>query len=334
MSRVTLITFAAALTALLAGPVAATAGQQSRLLVMTEDGEVAVVSPGPGISTAAALAELRSDPDVVVAEPDRPISIAATDDPLFKYQWALDNPGVFAWSGVSMPGADIDVFTAWRDSLGADVAVAVADTGVDDDHPDLDGALEPGWDYEDDDADPYDFNGHGTHVTGVIAARSGNGKGIAGVAPEARVVALRILDGDGTGSTSDEVAAFSDAAGDGVKIVNASFGSGSYSAAEDLVIRANPKTLFVVAAGNLGLNLDLIPKFPCALNYDNVICVGASTPDDRRALFSDFGGKHVDLFIYAANHAFVNDTRPEVYSAENAQVALERTFELFHQQLD
>lgn len=320
MSGVTHLTWAASLAVLLsaAAPARATPAPV-RLLVVTHaaagasdradarrdasvrlvdrlPGRVDVVRPVGGQSPTAAIASLRSDPAVAVAEPDRAITLASAPDPLLDYQWALTNTGAFRWEGTTLADADIDADEAWALSTGEAVSVAVADTGADLDHPDLVGHLEPGWDYADSDDDPSDSNGHGTHVTGIIAAGSGNGVGITGIAPGATVVPQRVLDEDGHGYTSAELAAFADAAAGGVKIVNASFGAGTYSAVEDAFIRDHQEVLFVVAAGNQGTNLDDRAKYPCALPYDNVLCVGASTPDDRRASFSDYGAATVDIF--------------------------------------
>jgi subtilisin family serine protease len=241
------------------------------------------------------MADLDRDPAVVSVEIDRQIS-AVNSDPFFVYQWALNNEGVFPWHHDSLVDADIDAPEAWELSTGKDVAVAVVDTGVQASHADLIGAVADGWDYVEDDATPQDEHGHGTHVAGIIAARTGNGVGISGVAPEAQAVPLRVLDGDGNGVTSKEVQAFAAAAADGIRIVNASFGSAQYSASEDFVIRDNPNTLFVVAAGNTGTDIDEYPEYPCALDYANVICVGASTASDEPAEYSNYGRNRVDIF--------------------------------------
>ena len=265
------------------------------LLVDRMAPRIDLVQPESGTSTDDAVADLRNDPAVASVEVDRSISIAG-DDPLFRYQWALENPGTFLWDVDAVADADIDAPDAWTRSTGAGVSVAVVDTGVLADHPDLVGGVADGWDFWDDDAEPEDEHGHGTHVAGIIAARAGNDLGVVGVAPDSTVMPLRVLDAAGQGLTSVEIQAFAHAAEAGVKVVNASFGSERYSAAEDLVIRQHPETLFVVAAGNDHANLDTHPSYPCSLSYDNVLCVGASTLADTPAEFSNHGATSVDLF--------------------------------------
>lgn len=254
-----------------------------------------LVRPRAGTVTGDALAALRADPAVATAEIDRPVG-AADADPLFGLQWYLRNTGTWGDDNTSLAGADIGAPAAWAGARGAGVAVAVADTGVDFTHPDLAGRVTGGWDYVDGDGEPDDENGHGTHVTGLLAAVAGNGIGITGVAPEATVRPLRILDGQGQGLTSDAVSALADSGAAGVRIVVAAFGAASYSPAEAAAIAANPQTLYVAAAGNGGADVDSQPVYPCALDLANVICVGASDAFDRPAPFSNRGARNVDLF--------------------------------------
>jgi subtilisin family serine protease len=202
----------------------------------------------------------------------------------------------------------------------------VVDTGVNLLHPDLGGQLATnagesgarretngldddgnglkddwrGWDWVSGDNDPTDLNGHGSHVAGTIAARS-DAEGIAGVAPSARVMALRVLGTDGKG-TSSAVASGFDYAGDlGIPVVNASLGSSGMSQAERDAISSHPNTLYVVAAGNggsdgIGDDNDVTPSYPCAARMANIVCVGATDSRDRRAGYSNYGAVSVDLF--------------------------------------
>jgi thermitase len=256
----------------------------------------------------AALADLRRDPDVRFAEIDR-VRRASSDDPDFAYQWALENTGTnlsanFMSAPQGTPDADMDVPDAWAlGALGAGVEVAVVDSGVDAAHPDLatriDTTLSRGFlagatNYA-------DVNGHGTHVSGIVAAARDNGEGIAGVAPGATVVALKALDDQGAGYDSDIAAAFDYAGDHHIPIVNASLGGEGRSTVLSNAIAAHPDTLFVFAAGNggtdqVGDDNDLIDQWPCEAPSDNVVCVGASTQDDARASFSNYGHTSVDLF--------------------------------------
>jgi thermitase len=190
------------------------------------------------------------------------------------------------------------------DPLGDDKAT----NGIDDDH---DGYVDDvrGWDFlscpdcEDDptpgpDNDPSDgtttFNGHGTHVTGTIAARS-NSIGVVGVAPNAKVLPLRALGVAGSGGISGIANAFALAGELHFPIVNASLGGPWTQVLED-AIAAHPNTLYVVAAGNSGADDDTTPEYPCAYPEANIVCVGATDDADAIASFSNWGRRSVDLY--------------------------------------
>jgi thermitase len=248
---------------------------------------------------SAALAALRADPDVEWAEPNRPRRLAG--EPLAGLLWGLNNTGQSVWWRRGTADADIDAPQAWAVSRGAGMTVAVADTGLDPGHPDLAGRVVPGYDFVDDDGDPLDGHGHGTHVAGTIAAGE-NGAGVIGVAPQALVMPLRVLDGNGGGNSADVAAAFAYAADRGVRVVNASLGSSYPSLVERRAIHDHPGTLFVVAAGNGGEdgigddNDGATHEYPCSHDEPNLICVGATDSDDARAQFSNYGATTVDLF--------------------------------------
>jgi subtilisin family serine protease len=252
-----------------------------------------VVRATPG-DVRDAVRDLNADPDVVYAQVAQPRRPAA--DPALGQQWALRNTGQFIpFFGRGTLDADMDVTLAWGASTGAGQTVAVVDTGVDRTHPDLAGKVFGGYDFVDDDSDPADSDGHGTHVAGTIAATRDNDLGGAGVAPDSIVVPLRAL---GPGSTDIETAEAFDWAGDrGVRIVNASLAGVGASNAEYLAMAEHPETLYVVAAGNDDDDVDIGDSaYPCAYDLDNVICVGASDPDDEAAEFSNYGATSVDLF--------------------------------------
>jgi subtilisin family serine protease len=277
--------------------------------------DVSVVSAA---DRAAALAALRADLDVEWAEPNQPRRLSG--DPLAGLLWGLNNTGQSVWWRRGTPDADVDAPQAWAVSRGTGVTVAVVDTGADAGHPDLAGRIVPGHDFVEDDGDPQDGHGHGTHVAGTIAARE-NGTGVIGVAPDALVMPLRVLDANGGGSSADVAAAFAYAGDRGVRVVNASLGSGYPSLVERRAIHEHPGTLYVVAAGNGGSdgigddNDDATREYPCAHDEPNLICVGASDADDARAAFSNYGSTSVDLFApgqdiassWARGHATVLD---------------------------
>jgi thermitase len=244
------------------------------------------VVTAPAGRAAAALRELRADADVVYAEPDAPRhALAADPDPHLGLQWAIPR---------------IRLADAWGMSTGTGQTVAVVDSGVEATHPDLAGGVLSGRDWVEDDDDPDDLDGHGTHVAGIVAARRDNGRGGAGGAPDARILPLRVLDEDGGGFVSHIVEAFDFAGQRGIRVVNASFGGDSHPA-ERAAIARYPNTLFVAAAGNgghdfIGDDNDVTPEYPCSYDLANILCVGASTDSDTRADFSNYGSESVDLF--------------------------------------
>jgi hypothetical protein len=175
------------------------------------------------------------------------------------------------------------------------------DTGVDVDHPDLFGKVTDTESFvAPRGGDVSDSHGHGTHVTGTIAAFHWNAEGIAGVAPDATIMALRALSAPGSGRDSEIAEAFRYAGQRGVRIVNASLGGPGASQTLRDAIKAYPATLFVVGAGNgdqeTGDDNDAKPIYPCNTPEPNVLCVGASTPTDSVATWSNFGSRSVDVF--------------------------------------
>lgn len=189
--------------------------------------------------------------------------------------------------------AQIGAPTVWNDfgARGEGVVVAVIDTGIDYQHAALGGGFGPGFkviggrDFVNDDNDPMDDEGHGTHVAGIIAA---NGGGLTGVAPEASLLAYKALDDSGSGDDSSVLAAIEAAVADRAHIVNMSLGRPAYP--DDPVVQAienasTAGTLFVVAAGNSGRFLDIgTPAMA-----PSAITVGAVDRNDRMAFFSSRG---------------------------------------------
>jgi subtilisin family serine protease len=267
-----------------------------------------LVDPEPGVSVSAAVADLERMDGVVYAEPDHVVrQTAVPNDPLLSYEWDL--------SAIRAP-------EAWDVTTGsAQVTVAVVDTGIDAAHPDLapnlwtnpgesgggretngldddgNGRIDDvhGWDFVDHDAQPQDGNGHGTHVSGTIAARGNDATGVAGLNWSSALMPLRVLGDDGSGFVSAAIRAYTYAARNGARVVNASLGGPTFSRAEHDALAAAPNTLFVVAAGNDGADNDTTPDYPCDYDLANVICVAASDHDDALASFSNYGPVNVDL---------------------------------------
>jgi len=323
MSRLCAILIAAALCAGAALPAVASAATADEIIVRRDDGltaaERAAVRADAGVTLVEtlpladtevvraapgdrpdALADLRSDPDVVWAEPNRERTAAGVSDPYFSLMWGLQNTGQSIRGASGTPGADIDALDAWAFTKGRGVTVGVVDSGAQATHPDL--QLVTGHDFIDGDSDTDDQYGHGTHVSGTIAAAE-NGRGVIGVAPGARVMPLRILDATGHGSSANSAAAFAYAGNLGLRVVNASIGATGVqnsSQAEYDAIHDHPNTLYVVAAGNGGLDEigddnEVTPTYPCSYNLANILCVGATDSTDKRAAFSNYGATSVDI---------------------------------------
>lgn len=273
-------------------------------------GGLQVVRVAAGESVAEAVRVCRTHPLVAWAEPDYRVSAAGTfpNDPYFQNgtQWALNNYG----QNGGLPDADLDAPEAW-DVLRAasNVVVAVVDSGIRSTHEDLaanlwqhplDGA--PGFNALTGQHDPWDDNGHGTHVAGIIAAVGNNGRGVAGVAWGVQLMACKFLDASGNGHLADAIACIEFARSNGAHVLNLSWGGGEFSAALSNALWAARAQGIVVAAaaGNLAANTDLTPYYPASLPLDNVVAVGASTRTDDRWSLSNYGANSVDLFAPGA----------------------------------
>lgn len=195
------------------------------------------------------------------------------DDPLYvPYQW-------------NMPM--IDAENGWRLTTGdPGVVVAVVDTGIDLSHPDLTGQIAPGVNILDPNSPPQDDNGHGTHVAGIIAARSNNGVGVASLDWRGRVMPVKVLDRDGAGSAFDVARGIVWAVDHGAKVVNLSLGqTEDCQYLREAVRYAVDRGVLVVAAmGNDGTDA---PEYPAA--YPEVLAVTAVDPGGEFAPFSNYG---------------------------------------------
>lgn len=302
---------------------------------------IRLIFPVSTDSSSATLQAYRNNPDVLFAVPNRIVRKAAftPDDPYFNRQWGLYNTGQTSttyygtYSGT--PGADIAVRTAWDTTTGSStIIVATLDTGIDLYHPDLasniwtnsgetscgdgidndgNGYIDDchGWNFAtgssnvlDDDTDY-----HGTHVAGIIAANGNNGIGISGVAPQVRIMPLKILDNAGYGDMAGIVAAVEYAIAKGASIINASYTYPQFcetteaDPAELEVLKAAEKAglLVVAAAGNYACNNDKLPFYPASHRLPNIISVGAITPIDSYAIFSNRGENSVHIAAPGVN---------------------------------
>jgi subtilisin family serine protease len=285
----------------------------------------AFVASVPAGERAPVITALKRDPRVRYAEPNVTFRIdVLPNDPSFLQLWGLENGGQSVNGVAGSADADIDAGAAWDVTTGsASVTVGVIDTGVDYLHPDLaaniwinpgedcpgcrnDGVDNDGngyvddwhgWDFKNNDNDPFDDNGHGTHVAGTIGAIGNNGQGVAGVNWTVKIVPLKFLGADGTGDASDAVEAVLYATSMGVVVTNNSWGGSEYSQAlaDAVAIADAGGSLYVAAAGNSFANTDTSPNYPSGYSAPNIISVAATEQSDARAWFSNYGLRSVDL---------------------------------------
>ena len=189
---------------------------------------------------------------------------------------------------------------AWQKSTGAGVTVAVIDTGVDASHPDLAGKVLSGYDYITKTAGTStDPNGHGTHVSGTIAALTGNGVGVSSVAPDTKILPIRVLGADGSGYMSDAASGIIYAADHGANVINMSLGSSSQVAAvTNAVTYARSKGVVVVAAAGNSRSSGSPTSYPAA--DTGVIAVAATDSTDTVASYSN-QGSYVDVAAPGSN---------------------------------
>jgi subtilisin family serine protease len=282
---------------------------------------VYAVKTAPGVSVTETLAMLRRNGDIEAARPDRRVRLAdVPDDPYFAdFQYALRNTGAPLRISPSLQyqttaGADIKAATAWDEAkCDPGTVIAVLDTGVDMTHPDLAGKfVSSGWDFANDDGDATDDHWHGTHVAGIAAAATDNAAGIAGVAWNARILPVKVVDETGNGWYSWIIDGIVWAADHGADVINLSLGD-VYDDAflEDACRYAHGKGVVVVAsAGNDGIEG---VYFPAAYD-DYVLAVAASDFNDALAGFSSYGPE-IDV---AAPGVWILSLAPQDYVGAGA----------------
>jgi len=260
----------------------------------------------------------------------RVFAFGGFDDFLYRLGllWGLNNTG-----GIFGGAADVDVDApeAWNITTGSSgLVVAVIDTGIAMDHPDLTDAIwrnpgevadngvdddgngyvddVTGWNFIADSNDPTDDQFHGTHCAGIIAAQLNNGRGIAGVAPGVKLLPLKILDSQGAGDGADLIKAIDyliklRKRGLNVRIMSASLGGGDDSPAISAIIRraGDAGILLVAAAGNSASDNDAAPVYPASYDLSNVISVAALDSRGKLASFSNYGARSVHVAAPGVN---------------------------------
>ncbi|MGZ3789187.1 MAG: S8 family serine peptidase [Bacteriovorax sp.] len=273
---------------------------------------------------------IKNNPDVEYVEPNYlytdldqggVVQPASIQDPMFKDQWSLFNTGHNTWIKDSPPGIDLNVVKGWDITKGSrDVVIAIVDSGINYNHPDLKDNLwvneaekngKPGvdddgngfiddiygYDFANNDGDPMDGLGHGTHVAGIIGA-SHNGEGMRGVMGNVKIMALKFLTDAGPGDTKNAIKAIDYAIKNGAQIINNSWGGGDYSQAmyDAFMAAAEKNIIITAAAGNSNADNDATPKYPASYKVPNLVTVAAHNALDGKASFSNFGKNSVSVF--------------------------------------
>ena len=278
-----------------------------------------------GTTVESKIAELQSDPNVESAQPNYQYYSTAisTNDTYRDNLWGLDNVGQIVNGTTGTNNADINAPQAWSINEGTNnsVIVAIIDSGVAYNHPDLIsnmwdgsnckdengtyiiGGCNHGYDYESNDITPLpDISQpsfyHGTHIAGIIAAVKNNNKGVIGVAPNAKIMAIK-----SSLTTSNIIKGINFAQQNGAKIINASWGSNYYDNALRNGMISFPG-LFIVAAGNCGDVSSYSSNgctsqnqtfYPAAFDLDNIISVAATDQNDNLASFSNYSSSFIDI---------------------------------------
>lgn len=286
-----------------------------------------------GESVPTAIATYQQSGLVEYAEPDfiRHLN-ASPNDP--KYTdgtlWGLNNTG----QNGGVADADIDAPEGW-DVLNSasNIVVAVLDTGIRSTHEDLatniwvnplDGGY--GWNALTGTSNPADDEGHGSLVSGALGAAGNNGKGVAGVAWQVRIMACKCFNNARTAFDSDIITCIEFARTNGARIINASFDSSSLSLSLSNAVYAarNDGIILVASAGNSAVDIDSSPRYPACYNIDNIVSVAATTRNDTLWSLSNFGATNVDLAapgnqitstFFLANNSYIGSLSGTSFSA-------------------
>lgn len=257
-------------------------------------------------------------------EPNYTYNISRIADSSYGKQWGLNNTGRNSdsnWIIFGKKGMDVGAEKAWEITTGSkNIKIAVIDTGVDYKHEDLknnimineaelnglpgvdddgNGYIDDiyGYDFANNDNDPMDGHGHGTHCAGVIGA-SHNDIGVRGVMAQVQILPVQFLTANGGGTLEGAIKAINYAISRGVNIMSNSWGGGGASQAleEAIALAEEHGILFVAAAGNESSNNDKRPTIPATIKLDNVVSVGSIDGRGKKSNFSNYGEKSVHIF--------------------------------------
>ncbi|MCL2912492.1 S8 family serine peptidase [Shewanella corallii] len=287
------------------------------------DGKLAKLALRKGVDIEKAVKIISRHPAVKYAEPNYIYKAVGTpDDPRYPEMWGLNNTGQDGGTA----DADVDAPEAWDITTGdSDVVIAVIDTGVDYNHEDLtnnmwvnpgeiagngvdddgNGVIDDvhGFSAVNDNGDPMDQNGHGTHVAGTIGAEGNNGIGVVGVNWDISIIGCQFLNSGGSGTTADAIECIDYITdlktnrGVDVRATNNSWGGGGFSQAlkDSIEAGGDAGILFVAAAGNGGSDIDQNPSYPAAYDSDAILAVAMTTRDDALDSGSHYGATAVDM---------------------------------------
>ncbi len=279
-----------------ASALSAAADLGARTLSVSSAAGFAVVDPPAGTSPQQLAAQLSAEPGVRFAEPERYVYAAWVPNDLMSEQWGPMRIGLPA---------------AWDYSRGSGVKIAIIDTGIMSTHEDLVGSVVGGYNFVADNYAYTDDNGHGTHVAGIAAARTGNGIGIAGAAGQASLLAAKALDAQGRGTDGDLADAIRWSVDQGAGVINMSLTSPEYSTviAEAVKYAEARNVIVVAAAGNDGCNQI---SFPAAL--PGVVSVGAI---DSAGVWAAFSNAAPELDMAAPGVGIWSTVRYMAFPFEN-----------------
>jgi thermitase len=269
----------------------------------------------PGQTVEEAMKEFAQDPEVESVQPNFIYHVtAAPNDTNYASQWALKNTGqniatgTYGTNNPGTAGKDLNAEGAWNLITDcSSVPVAVLDTGVNYNQQDLvanmwnGGVAFPnhGYDFVDSDNDPMDFHGHGTHVAGIIGGAGNDATGTTGLCWNANIMAVRVLDATGSGTTANIISGLNFAVAHGARVVNMSLGGSVFDATFNaaLTTASNSGVVIVVAAGNNGSNNNQAGNavYPCNYTTATLICVAALDQSYALATFSNYGVSSVDV---------------------------------------